>query len=416
MRRLLLFVLILLNFSSCERSSGPETVDPLSLLPLAPDNLMPTVPDLNLGVELVTTASVDISNLEFHPTKPLIYLIGLDGTIESFNKETNEIVTLTQLGQIYTVQLLMDFILHPDFLNNGKVYMAFAAREEDKLRSRVSQFNIVGDPEDFSSIDLSSEVEILDWDQVTTDSHNVNNLQFGPQDGYLYVIGGDGGCCSDSLGNSQSLKTFRGKTLRIDIDNPSNGNNYGIPSDNPFAGKDSLNQAIFAYGLRNPYRMVFDDESNLFIFDVGDGRREEVNLIKADDKSGPNFGWFVFEGNHCKNDNPDCDETKPRVTFPVFELKHPFIEGIIGGALYRGAEIPQLSGHMIFADVVLGDIWSLSYDVNSGTINAFWDILETTTTDNTLVGMPLIVSVNEDLEGNIYFVYLSGEVYRLKAL
>ncbi len=90
--------------------------------------------------------------------------------------------------------------------------------------------------------------------------------------------------------------------------------------------------------------MAFDKDANLFVFDVGTSRREEVNLIRANDRSGPNFGWFVFEGNHCKNDNPNCPSTEPGVTFPIVELKHPFIEAIIGGAFIKEQKFLSSTG------------------------------------------------------------------------
>jgi len=412
---------ILVIIIGCERAPEPTASNPddlieeeeKPLLPLVPDNYMPTQPLFGLGVELVTNAPTSITNIEFHPSNGKIYLIGLDGTIHEFDETSGQSSQILDLNETRTVRLLMDLTFHPDFLNNGKVYLAFVVLENGSKRSKVSQFIVLGDPSNFEGIDISSEVEILDWKQVTSDSHNVNNIKFGPKDGYLYVVGGDGGCCADTLNNGQNLKTLLGKTLRIDVDRQANGDQYSIPFDNPFVGIDTVNKAVFARGLRNPHRITFDELGNLFIFDVGRGRREEINFIAADDRSGPNFGWTIFEGTWCADENPLCPETRPLTRFPIFELKHPFSKAIIGGAIYANPEIPELFGQVFFGDFNLGSIWSIGYDVANNGIQNFWDISGSVIAEDAFFGSPGLVSVNNDPEGNVYFVYLSGEVYKL---
>ena len=210
-------------------------------------------------------------------------------------------------------------------------------------------------------------------------NHNGGTVEFGPRDGYLYISIGDGGAANDVAlghvedwyeanagGNGQDVEqNLLGNILRIDVDN---GSPYGIPGDNPFVGRDGLDE-IYAYGLRNPYRMSFDMASphNLLVGDAGQGMAEEVSLVVR----GGNYGWNVKEGNYCFNaasnrepfdECPDevgaghPDEGAPLLP-PVIVYPNngnPFVMGlgvtVIGGYVYRGNQVPQFRGRYIFGD------------------------------------------------------------------
>jgi len=408
---------VLIFLWGCERAPEPMAPKPVveeePLLPLAPDNIQASIADFELGADLVFKNETQITNIEFHPSAPIIYAIGLDGTIYAHDIVSGNSSMIFDLRQTKIVILLTDFTFHPDFMLNGKVYACYVAfGTEGNHVSVVSEFTVTGNPADFVQVDMTSEKELMQWDQITTDSHTVNDLNFGP-DSYLYISTGDGGCCADTLNSAQSLKTLLGKLLRIDVNRSTDSTNYVVPNDNPFVENNDARKEIFAYGMRNPYRFFFDIENNIYLFDVGAGAREEINFISNNDLMGKNFGWTIFEGTYCHNKDPRCFDARSDISFPIFELKHPPFFAIIGGAMSTGTEIPQLQNQILFGDFNLGTVMSLSYNPLSGEVSNFIDVTSAVTTENTQVGQPNLVSINSDSEGNIYLVYLMGEVYKL---
>src|SRR5262249_32288666 len=148
-------------------------------------------------------------------------------------------------------------------------------------------------------------------------NHNGGALAFGP-DGLLYVSLGDGGSGGDPQNHGQSLDTLLGKILRIDIDNASDGREYGIPPTNPFAAGGGEPE-IWLHGLGNPWRLSFDPATgNLGIGDVGQNVREEVALDPAG-VGGLNYGWRITEGAICYQ-SAECDTTG--ITAPITDYAH----------------------------------------------------------------------------------------------
>jgi glucose/arabinose dehydrogenase len=263
---------------------------------------------------------------------------------------------------------LLGLAFHPDYTANGRLFVYYSAplREGGPAgwnhTSHVSEFRVSADP---NRADSDSERVVLQIDQPQF-NHNAGTVLFGPEDGYLYISVGDGGGANDvglghtpEIGNGQDLTNLLGSILRIDVDG---AEPYAIPDDNPFIdtiGRDE----IFAYGLRNPYRLSFDlgGDRDLFIADVGQELWEEVNLgIK-----GANYGWNIKEGTHCFDpDEPHhspevCRDTGYLLDDPLID---PIIEytnhhqpgglgsAVIGGHIYRGAALPQFHGRYIFGD------------------------------------------------------------------
>jgi glucose/arabinose dehydrogenase len=143
--------------------------------------------------------------------------------------------------------------------------------------------------------------------------HNTGGmLLFGP-DGLLHIGVGD----DDSEALGQDLSVLNGKLLRIFVD-PSAGG-YAVPLNNPFGDVVGVRPEIWAYGLREPYRFWFD-ESDLYIADVGDNQREEIDVIPAGTRGGQNFGWPIMEGSICHTPASGCDKTG--LVLPAYEYPH----------------------------------------------------------------------------------------------
>ncbi|MGB3142724.1 MAG: PQQ-dependent sugar dehydrogenase [Maribacter sp.] len=281
---------------------------------------------------------------------------------------------------------LLGFAFHPDYANNGFVFVTYTPREDVSVISRFKVSN-----SDANQIDVSSEIILFQIEQPFT-NHNGGQLAFGPE-GYLYIASGDGGGSGDPEGNAQNLGTLRGKLLRIDVDAQENGMNYAIPSDNPFVNEQGARKEIFAYGLRNPWRFSFDNQTNtIWAGDVGQGELEEINLIEK----GGNYGWNILEGTSCYS-NEDCDSTG--TIAPFFEYNHSANDkSITGGYVYRGDELPELRGYYIYGDFISGRIWALDPQGNNQLL------LET--------GLS-ISSFGTDANNELYICSFDGKVNRL---
>jgi len=179
-------------------------------------------------------------------------------------------------------------------------------------------------------------------------NHNAGDLVFGP-DKFLYIPLGDGGSGGDPGNRSQNPQERLGKLLRIDVSNTTTDFDYDIPADNPFVGNPAVLDEIFATGLRNPFRISFDDAGNLWIADVGQTNREEVNMLPAG-TSGQNFGWKCREG--FEPFSPNSCAAGVVFTEPVFDYGRDFSNGgisITGGGVYKGSAV-DLKGYYVCAD------------------------------------------------------------------
>lgn len=291
-----------------------------------------------------------------------------------------------------TEEGLLGFTFDPGFNNNGYFYVYYSA--ETPRRSVLSRFSReLGNPRMANSQSERILMEILQ----PFGNHNGGQIAFG-QDGYLYIGLGDGGGRGDPMANSQNIGTLLGAILRIEVNNGPDNVPYFVPDDNPYVGVSGARREIWAHGVRNPWRFSFDRVTGmLWVGDVGQNDWEEVNIVKK----GLNYGWNILEGNYCFLSRTNCDSTgfEP----PILEYNHSDGCSITGGIVYRGTEIPSLTGAYIYGDYCSGKIWGLRYAVESITDHAL------------LVDSDLRVSsFGEDLIGNVYVLSRTKGIYRLK--
>lgn len=253
---------------------------------------------------------------------------------------------------------LLGVAFHPDFESNGFFYVNYTASNPE--RTVISRFEI---SQDVDQADAASELVILSFEQPYS-NHNGGQVSFG-SDGYLYIGVGDGGSGGDPHDHGQDLKTLLGSILRIDVNKTENGNQYGIPADNPFAGNnEGYREEIYAYGLRNPWRFSFDPVTNrLWTGDVGQNAYEEIDVIVK----GGNYGWNTMEGIHCFEPANGCDRSGLKV--PIHEYPRGQGISVTGGFVYRGPTLAELRGSYIYADYASGSVWALDHSNMSKPVN-----------------------------------------------
>ena len=303
------------------------------------------------------TVEIDLEPLVDGLAAPLLLTHAGDGSGRSFIVEQRGTVRIVENGETAEEpfldisdktegggeQGLLGLAFHPAFDRNGRFFVNYTDLAGDTI---VASYRTDG-----TSADPGSEQVLLKIEQPYP-NHNGGHLAFGP-DGYLYIATGDGGSGGDPEDNGQDRNALLGKLLRIDVDAD---DGYAIPPDNPFADGNQGAAEVWAYGLRNPWRFSFDEDSEtLWVGDVGQGELEEINRVPAGE-AGLNFGWNEMEGSRCY-EGDDCD-TSGKV-LPITEYGHDLGCSVTGGFVYRGAEFPGLNGAYFFADYCSGNIWAV---------------------------------------------------------
>ena len=300
-------------------------------------------------------------------------------------------------GQGANEQGLLGLAMHPDYKNNGQFYVYYSDKGKDQ--SIVSGFKVSSD--DPNRADPDSEVVLMTIAQPFK-NHNGGAIEFGP-DGFLYIALGDGGDRNDPDANGQNLQTWLGSILRIDVNTQTGDLKYGIPTDNPFVGTKDARAEIFAYGMRNPWRIAFDSKTgDLWCGDVGQELWEEVDLIVR----GGNYGWSVREGSHPFGREAAKESAEP--IEPVWEYDHRIGRSITGGRVCRSSRIETLNGKYIYGDYVTGKIWALSYDPRTKKVTGNVEVISNE--------VP-VMSFGEDQTGEVYYMTNSpkGEsIYRFE--
>jgi glucose/arabinose dehydrogenase len=286
-------------------------------------------------------------------------------------------------------QGLLSMAFHPDYGTNRWFYVNFTDRNGD---THVERFTASTNPD---VADLGSMLLVLKIDQPYS-NHNGGLVMFGP-DGMLYIGMGDGGSGGDPQGNGQNPRALLGKMLRINV---SRGEPYTVPAGNPFANEQRGAPEVWATGMRNPWRFSFDRSANLlYIGDVGQNREEEINVAPAN-RAGINYGWNIMEGSSCFRSSR-CD--RDRLHVPAVSISQS--DGacsVIGGYVYRGRRVPEITGHYFYSDYCGGWLRSFRYQNGAAADRRTWKIQE--------IGN--VVSFGEDSAGELYIVAENGRIFR----
>jgi uncharacterized repeat protein (TIGR03806 family) len=352
---------------------------------MANDTLLRTVnafANLQFNGPVVLTHAGDGSNR--------LFLAERSGAIKVFanSSATTQATTLLDLssrvdsegGESGFLGLAFD----PNFRSNRTFYVSYATKGTSPRKVRLARYRVSSG--NANAVEANSERVLLEIDHANA-YHFGGWIGFGP-DGLLYMTHGDGG----NFDSAQNTSSLFGKVLRMRLN--SDASAYTVPADNPYAN------LVWARGLRNPWRCSFDraGNGNLWCGDVGDSRREEVNLIRRD----ANYGWPIYEGS-LSNINPN-NLPYSNFTPPVHEYDHAQGLAIIGGFVYRGAAQPALVGRYVFGDYTAQSVWSLQFDGNGGVAAK----------ERVASGPPFILGMGEDQAGELYVLSGGGSVLALQ--
>jgi glucose/arabinose dehydrogenase len=293
---------------------------------------------------------------------------------------------------------LLGITFHPQYAANRFFFVDYTNTAGNTViaRYQASLANV-------DMADPASGVILLTINQPFP-NHNGGQLQFGP-DGYLYIGMGDGGSANDPFCNAQRDDTLLGKLLRIDVDqNVNTAPFYGIPPSNPFAGPGTPLGEIWAKGLRNPWRFSFDRAiGDLYIADVGQNAREEIDFQPRASAGGENYGWKIMEGTLCGAGGssgcpagvPPC--SSPSFKSPLYEYAHVGSGNctgtVIGGYVYRGSAYPQLAGIYLHGDYCFGWLFGNGQMLSPN--------------------VPQLTTFGEDASGEVYLGTEDGRLYRI---
>ena len=306
----------------------------------------------------------------------------------------------TELGTFLTItgitsggeRGLLGLAFDPQYDSNGRFYVHYTDTTGTIIIARF-----LASATNPNVADPASQAILVSIPHPTFANHNGGMVAFGP-DGCLYAGIGDGGSAGDPSNNAQHLTNRLGKLLRID---PATGTACTNGTLNPFV-LGSGHPLVWGYGLRNPWRFSFDGD-DLYIGDVGQGAREEINVSTGPHAGrGLNYGWRLMEGSACFNPATNCNTGG--LTLPVLEYTHD--KGacsVIGGYVYRGQVVPAIQGTYFYADFCAGFV--RSFRLNNGSV------IEKT--EWPLLAAPSISSFGQDGLGELYLTTLSGSVFRI---
>jgi glucose/arabinose dehydrogenase len=323
-----------------------------------------------------------------------LFVLEQGGTIRVLDRVTGSVLStfltltgITSGGERGLLGLAFD----PNYNTNGRFYTHYT---DANGAITIARFSVSST--DANIADPTSQAILVSIPHPTFANHNGGMLTFGP-DGCLYAAVGDGGSSGDPNNNAQNLASRLGKLLRID---PTTGAACTGGTLNPFlSGGDQL---VWSYGLRNPWRFSFDG-GDLYIGDVGQGTREEINVSQGPHAGrGLNYGWRLMEGSACFNPSSNCNNGG--LTLPILDYTHDNGAcSVTGGYVYRGQAIPAVQGTYFYADFCAGFVRSFRFNSGSAVDQIEWPLL----------AAPSITSFGQDGLNEIYITTQGGNVFRI---
>ncbi|MFN0052124.1 MAG: PQQ-dependent sugar dehydrogenase [Planctomycetales bacterium] len=296
--------------------------------------------------------------------------------------------------EIPGVQQVYALAFHPDFVRNRYCYVCYILAPDLPEGTHVARF-LLRDT-DPPTLDVASEQTVITW---LSGGHNGCSLKFGP-DGFLYISTGDGGPANppDPLKTGQNVNDLLSSILRMDVDQSESGRNYRIPPDNPFVGEERARGEVWAYGLRNPWRMSFDRMTGDFW--VGDVGWELWEMLYRIERGG-NYGWGVMEGRQASN--PEWPRGPTPMLLPTIDHPHSESSSITDGLTYYGNRLKELHGVHIYSDYDTGKFWGFRYD--QGRVVDHRELADTT---------HRVVGFGEDHQGEFYILdHTAGTLHQL---
>ena len=320
-----------------------------------------------------------------------LFVVGQMGIIYVFENRRNatEANIFLDIRDRVHLGAFLSLAFDPLFTENGHFYVNYLA--DHPLRTIISQWSVL--PNNPNEANINSQKILLEIPRLS-ESHAGGQLAFGPE-GYLYIGLGDGTPYGDLTGNAQNRSSLQGKILRIDVNNPTIGRNYGIPKDNPFTGNTaSFKEEIYAYGFRNPWRFSFDPATGkLWVGDVGQDRMEEIDIVEK----GKNYGWNLMEGTL-----PYASGNQTGLEPPIWTYGRDQGNATIGGFVYHGTKLTELTGSYVYGDYVSGRIWSLKNHDAGNPINK--ELVKTNLN---------ITSFGTDQKKELYICAQDGKIYEI---
>jgi putative heme-binding domain-containing protein len=370
--------------------------------PPAPFKVVRAFPNLKFNHPLLLTRSPGDNRLFVGEQAGVLYSFAdkPDAKAELFFDLRKEIKTISLHPGAKEVEAVYGLVFHPDFEKNRQCFVCYTLRSKNPRQenlpdgSRVSRFTVPkADP---PRIDPASEEIVITFLQG---GHNGGDLHFG-NDGMLYISTGDSANPNppDPLNTGQDISDLLSSILRIDVDHKDEGKNYAVPKDNPFVDLKGARPEVWAYGLRNPWRMGFDRQTGeLFVGDVGWELWEMVHRIEK----GGNYGWSAMEGPQpIKPEKVGPTPIRPA----LIELPHTIACSVTGGRVYRGKKFPELRGAYVFGDWETRRLWAARFEGDR-------------TKEMPEITRPSvrIVAFGEDKDGELYFLdYDGGTVHTIE--
>jgi hypothetical protein len=340
------------------------------------------------------------------PGDTRLFVVEKGGAIKIIDRASgNVIATFLNISNLLPNPLgneqgLLGLAFDPQYATNRRFYVSYTDTSGNSVIARYLRHSTMA-----NLAESAADRIILTVAQPFA-NHNGGMIAFGPVDNLLYIGLGDGGDANDPGNRAQDTGVLLGKLLRIDVSQGNPGDPpYIIPADNPYVSMTGADE-IWSIGLRNPWRFSFDRQTrDLYIADVGQGAREEVNAstFTSGGGKGVNYGWKIMEGSICRPPTTMCDTTG--LTLPVVDYDHSTGGcSVTGGYVYRGNAVPALQGTYFYGDFCARFVRSFRLVNGVATGQASWPALNPGGN---------ITSFGEDAAGELYIMTSSGGLFRI---